>query len=141
MKMKIILLLSVIISLAGCNLNTKIHNDEFDKMEAEKITSAFYGGAVTNDYSKIDTLFSPIQYTKQKRDSLGIFIKDIHDQFGTIVTWNLVDWQTIDVKGTDSKTEYVLIYNVEFSSKSVIETFIMRKEDGKVRIFDLRIAE
>ncbi len=141
MSIKMILTPLVVISLTGCNLNTTVHNDEFDKMEAEKITSAFYRGVVTNDYSKIDTLFSPTQYKNQKRDSLGIFIGDIHKQFGTIVTWSLADWKTVDVKGTDAKTEYALVYNVEFSSKNVAETFIMRKEEGKVRIVDLQITE
>jgi hypothetical protein len=140
-KINKILGLFTMLFFVGCNLNTTTHNSRYDKIEAERNTNAFYRGVLTSDYSKVDTLFSPMHYNKQKRDSLGIFIKNIHDQFGTIVTWNLIDWQTVDVKGTDDKTDYALVYSVKFSKKEITETFIMRKEDGKIKIIDLQISE
>ncbi len=55
-------------------------------------------------------------------------------QFGIIKNNSLIYWETTIIKGTDSKNEYVLIYNVERDIKNTQEKFTLHKYGDSIKV-------
>jgi len=133
--MRNIILLSILtIVFAGCNFNTTSTNNEYDRKDAEKITNKFYHYLDMNDFKKAETLFSEKFFEVTDRDQLQkIFEKTVED-CGTLTNFELQDWNTLVVKGSNPKSEYVLLYKVSRKKKDTMERVSMMKENDSIKI-------
>ena len=118
----------------SCKFNVTDTNDQFDMMAAQKITDRFYAATFTKNITGIDTLFSEELYKETPKDSVLKMFTNKNSEFGDLITWNLKEWKTQDVMGTDSRIEYLFIYDAEYTNIKTIETFYMRNENNKIRI-------
>lgn len=58
---------------------------------------------------------------------------------GTIKEYNLGNWETLVVKGSNAKSEYLLTYDVTRELRKTKETFSMRMENGVIKIVGYNI--
>ena len=139
--MKIFYILSVFsIFLTSCQLNTTSSNRESDKREAEEITNKFYHHLEMNEFDKAETLFSESFFEVTDREKLNkIFQKTIED-CGDLSNFELEEWNTFVVSGTDSKSEYVLLYKVTRDKKQTTERIgMVKEEDENIRIVSYHV--
>jgi len=120
--------ISIAFVLAACNFNATYTNDEEDKKEAEKIINDFYNAVIAEDYATADAFFSPKFFAASPKDSLHRIFDRTKQNLGEFKSNKLLEWNTREIKGTDKKTEYVLVYEVEYSKHKATETISMLKE-------------
>ena len=58
---------------------------------------------------------------------------------GNFTNYQLSSWNTLIVKGTDSKSEYSLIYEVKRPLINTEEIFSLEKEKDKIKIVGYKI--
>ncbi|EJL73880.1 hypothetical protein [Chryseobacterium populi] len=140
--MKKIYLLIISFLLISCSFNQTFSNRESDKNDAEKISKKFYWelryGA---NYDKIYSLFSNKFFEVTPKETLDKMNTISQNEIGPIIEYNLVKWETFVAKGTNPRSEYVLIYDVKREMGKTQETFSMRKENGIIKIVGYRINQ
>ncbi|PZF73751.1 hypothetical protein [Taibaiella soli] len=126
--------LLVVLLLASCNVNATYEDREEDKMEVEAVADSFYNrleqGDHTGSYSFYTKKFLEVTDTSKIR----ALYKNIEGMCGIITSYKLLDWKTLIVKGTNSKSEYYLQYEAIRSHCKTLETLTFKKEDGRIRI-------
>ena len=132
--MKKIFTLFVICILMSCNFNGTFRNRESDKKEAELITANFYENMINNQENEAIKLFGKKFFEFMNRNQLDEMLTSIKTQDGNIIGFNLIKWDTYIVTGTNSKSEYVFIYDVKREKISTFEKITMIKEDGDIKI-------
>lgn len=133
------LLLSVLI-LASCSFNQTFSNRESDKDDAQKITQKFYWELLYgSNQDKIYYLFSDNFFEITSRDKLDELIMYAQQESGVIKEYNLKHWETLVIKGSNNKSQYLLIYDVVRESGKTQETFSMLKEDEIIKIIGYHI--
>lgn len=138
--MKKILLFITLTLLVSCSFNQTFSNRESDKDEAQKVSEKFYWELqYGSNQDKMYELFSDKFFEVTSREKLNQLNLDTQNHSGIIKQNDLVKWETLVVKGSDSKSEYLLIYNVTRESGMTEETFSMLKEDGIIKIVGYHI--
>lgn len=120
------------ILLTSCNITS--FNSESDKSEAEAITNKFYHHLEMNDFEKADKLFSEKFFEETDVEKLHKIYDYTLKEGGNLKNFILLEWNTLVVKGTDSKAEYVLLYNVEREKKNTTERIGLIKENDTIKI-------
>lgn len=125
---------NVLISVS-CHFNKTFINREKDKIEAEKVTNLFYEtvpkGIINNStYEMYGSKFWEAEDTISFRADF----KRIYDNFGALIEVKLDHWETIVVEGSNPKSEYRLYYLNQYENYKTKETFILEKENGKIKI-------
>lgn len=138
--MKTFSIIFSLIFLLSCNLNTTYSNRESDKREAEQITNKLYHYLEMQELEKAESLFSEQFFEVTDRETLNkIFAKTL-EECGNLTNFTLEEWTTFIVKGTDSKSEYVLIYKVTREKKNTTERIGMIKEkDETIKIVSYHV--
>jgi hypothetical protein len=123
--------------IIGCNFNANVsyENEEKEKEDAQSVIALFYMYSNKNDMVNIVNLFSDSFFKITNKQELRDFLSYKQMKLGEFKDYSLKDWKTNRVKGTNPKTEYLLIYDVKYSSYNAIETISLIKEDGKIKIF------
>jgi hypothetical protein len=68
-----------------------------------------------------------------------LVLDKIENENGKIKNDSLSTWQTLVVKGTNSKSNYLLTYEVDRDFSHTQETFIMQKENDTIKIEKYKI--
>lgn len=126
-----IILLSLFIS---CNFNSINKNREEDKKDAEKITDQFYNLIKQNNKEEIFKLCGNELFKLAPKEKVNQMLDTSSSQFGNIESYSLIYWETTAIKGTNSKNEYILIYNVERDIKNTQEKFTLHKDNDSIKI-------
>lgn len=138
--MKKILLLITLTLLVSCSFNQTFSNRVSDKNDAEKISKKFYWESLhgTNK-DKIYELFSEKFFEITNKNQLDKLISNAQQEYGVIKEYNLQHWETLVVKGSNSKSQYLLTYSVIRESGTTKETFSMLKENENIKIVGYHI--
>lgn len=142
MKSKIIYLLITSFLLISCNFNQFYKNRESDKADGEKIPRKFYwelryGTNQDNIYKLFGDKFFEVSDKEKLAEMLSIVTK-----IGPVEDYTLSKWETLVVKGTDSKSEYLFTYDVKRGNETTHETFTMEKDkQGDIKIVGYHINQ
>ncbi|CAD7810345.1 hypothetical protein CHRY9390_02163 [Chryseobacterium aquaeductus] len=138
--MKKILLFFILATLVSCSFNQTFSNRESDKDEAQKVAEKFYWELqYGSNQDKMYELFSDKFFEITSKEKLNQLNLDTQNHRGIIKQNDLVKWETLVVKGSDAKSQYLLIYNVARESGMTEETFSMLKENGIIKIVGYHI--
>ena len=133
--MKYLYLFLVSFTLLSCNYNNIYTNRESDKNDAEKVSKKFYWEVLHgSNEDDIFKLFSEQFFNVTNKDKLRELISVSNNEFGEISEYNLVHWETMVVRGTNAKSEYILVYDVVRKNAKTQEKFFMINENGVIRI-------
>ncbi|MCS3871274.1 hypothetical protein J3D55_004190 [Chryseobacterium ginsenosidimutans] len=141
MKPIIYLLFSFL--LTSCNFNQFYKDRESDKEDGEKIPQKFYwelryGGNQDDIYKLFDEKF----FAVTDQEKLLELINVTQNKIGPVQEYNLVKWETMVVKGSNARSEYLLTYDVKRGSENTEETFTMEKnKDGDIKIVGYRVNQ
>jgi len=141
--MKHLYLILISFLLISCSFNQTFSNREEDKKDAEEISQKFfwelkYGGNMDTIYS----LFGDKFFEVTDKDKLLQIINTSQNDIGRVEEYNLVKWETLIVKGSNSKSEYVLVYDVKRGTAKTEETFSMQKDkNGDIKIVGYRVNQ
>ena len=138
--MKTFSIIFSLIFLLSCNLNTTYSNRESDKREAEQITNKLYHYLEMQELEKAESLFSEQFFEVTDRETLNkIFTKTL-EECGNLTNFNLEEWTTFIVQGTDSKSEYVLVYKITRHKKNTTERIgLIKEEDETIKIVSYHV--
>ena len=138
--MKTFSIIFSLIFLLSCNLNTTYSNRESDKREAEQITNKLYHYLEMQELEKAESLFSEQFFEVTDRETLNkIFAKTL-EKCGNLTNFTLEEWTTFIVKGTDSKSEYVLVYRITRDKKNTTERIgLIKEEDEAIKIVSYHV--
>lgn len=138
---KIISSFFFIVLFASCNFsgNVSFSDEEQEKENAEAVAAQYFMAISRSDYVRALPLFSDdfFKFTN-KKETIALFEKTAI-ALGKFETYKLADWETLRVKGTNARTEYLLVYDVKYSNFDAQEIFSMVKEGENVKIFGYRI--
>lgn len=109
---------------------------EQDRKEAEKITQKFY--SLLKEHNKEDAFKLFDQNTTDKEKFYLIYDK-VENENGSIINYKLIEWQASIIKGTNSKSEYLLTYNVARDISNTKEFFLLQKINDTIKIIKTRI--
>ncbi|MDR3025264.1 hypothetical protein [Chryseobacterium sp.] len=126
MKKYIVLLLSLL--LINCSFK------ESSLKEAEKTTQQFYSLLKENDREKIFNLCGNELFKIATQEQVNEMFDTSFSQFGNIKNDSLIYEQASIIKGTHSRNEYILIYNVNRDIKNTQEKFTLHKENNSIKI-------
>lgn len=141
--MKKIYFLLIALLLISCNFNQIYKDRESDKKDGEKIPQKFYwelkyGANQDNIYK----LFGKKFFTVTSKEKLTELINMTQNKIGPVQEYNLVKSETMIVKGSNARSEYIFIYNVKRGTENTEEIFTMEKnEDGDIKIVGYRVNQ
>ena len=129
------------IFLSSCNFsgNVSFSNEEEEKTNAESVAAEFFMAVSQSDFERTLPLFSESFFALTSEEQMLENLKETKVKLGNFETFKLSDWKTLRVKGSGSKSEYLLVYDVKYSNFDAQEIFSMVKEGEKVKIVGYRI--
>lgn len=135
--------LIMILVFYSCDFNVKVQekNNRFDKEQAENVGALFYYHTANKNYDSILKLMGDNFYKISSQKELKDFLIDKEKKYGNFKDTNLRHWETNNVKGAQSKTEYLLVYDVSYENHKTIEKISLIKEGEKVKIFGYHIDD
>lgn len=125
--------------LISCNFNTTYQNREDDKKDAEKITQKFYKLLKKGNTKDILPLFSEDFFKVTNKDKFIELFEKTNNTYGNILNDSLSHWETLVVKGSKPKSEYLLVYNVKRDKIDSQEYITLHKEKDGIKIFEYRV--
>lgn len=140
-KLSVIVLVAFSLTMAGCTFNATSINQSEDKEAAEEIANEFYGYMSENKHEEAYKLFSHRFLAVTPKDSLLMMFKRTKEILGDFKGNELQSWESKEVSGTDSRTEYVLVYDIKYSKHKAIETISLLKEgdEGDIKILGYNV--
>ncbi|MBP2619398.1 hypothetical protein [Chryseobacterium jejuense] len=137
--MKKYILIFITFFLISCNFNSTSQNREEDKKEAEKITERFYYFIKKNDKENAIELISKNLFKVTPKEKFSQILGSCSSECGEIKSYSLNHWETFVVKGTNPRSEYVLVYDVNRTIKNTKEKFTLKKENDSIKILGYNI--
>lgn len=131
---KIIIFLALILCSCNFSVNSVQTNKESDKEQAEAVAAKLYWHTLNNEFDKIPELFGATFYKENKKEDLVDFLLKKKEVQGNFIEFNLKDWSTKLVSGTNPLSEYILVYEVKYEKKTVIEKISMIQEKNRIKI-------
>ncbi|PQA95659.1 hypothetical protein B0A69_04600 [Chryseobacterium shigense] len=141
--MKKLYLILISFLLISCSFNQTFSNREEDKKEAEEISKKFfwelkYGGNLDTIYN----LFGDKFFEVTDKEKLLQIINTTQNDIGRVEEYDLVKWETLIVKGSNAKSEYLLVYDVKRGTAKTEETFSMEKDkNGDIKIVGYKVNQ
>jgi hypothetical protein len=141
-QFKKIYFLIISLLLISCSFNEFYKDRESDKKDGEKVSQKFYWelrhGANQDDIYK---LFGEKFFAVTDKEKL-VELLNITNKIGPIQEYNLSKWETLVVKGSNAKSEYLLTYDVKRGVETTHETFTMEKDkNGDIKIVGYRVNQ
>ncbi|WP_278380517.1 hypothetical protein [Chryseobacterium arthrosphaerae] len=133
-KRYILILVSFL--FVGCSYDKIYENRESDKQDAQKVINKFYFLIQQNNREDAFRLFNQKTTSREK---FNFVLDKVENENGKIKNDSLSTWQTLVVKGTNSKSNYLLTYEVDRDFSHTQETFIMQKENDTIKIEKYKI--
>ena len=130
----------LLLLLVNCTFNTSSENREEDKKEAEQVAQNFYILMKENNSEDAFKLISKNLFKVTPKEKFKQILNKSSTECGNIKNDSLVHWETLVIKGTNPKSEYMLIYNVKRDIKNTQEKFTLHKEGDSIKIvgYDIR---
>lgn len=125
--------------VASCSCNTSFTNRESDIKEAQDFANRFYDLLKSNDFDKTYSLYSKNFYDVTDTPELDKIYHGTLSNLGEIKSINMEQCETRVVKGTDSKSEYVMLYKVDRAKYASEEMIRLEKENNKMKILSYRV--
>ncbi|REC52041.1 MULTISPECIES: hypothetical protein [Chryseobacterium] len=132
MKKYILILLTLFLINCGAK--------EQDRKEAEKITQKFYSLLKENNREEIFKLCGNELFKIATKEQVNQMFDTSFSQFGNIKNDSLIYEQASVIKGTNSRNEYILIYNVNRDIKNTQEKFTLHKDGDSIKIVGYYIS-
>jgi hypothetical protein len=132
----LLIILNIFI-LFGCNFFYK--NREEDKNDAEKVTIEFYNFLQHDKYELTYKFFSPELLEVTDSTKLKLTFESLKSKLGAIKSYKLTDWETLRIEGTNPKSEYVLVYEIERELYNSKERISLVKVDGEIKIIGFNV--
>jgi len=126
--------LLIVAGFSSCSMNTTYNNRESDKQDAERVAEQLYHFLKANEPQKAMSLFSPKFFSATDTNRLYQLLDTAKIVNGSIESYILANWQTNIVKGTDTRSDYVLVYVVRRERKDTQETILFEKEGESIKI-------
>lgn len=128
------LLILFYVFIVSCNVNGAYENREEDKKDAEAITNKFYSFLMQKNYSNSYKLYTRNFFSKTDTNKLRKFYDQIEVNCGQVESYELIDWKTSVIKGTNHSSKYYFIYKVRYTKAITNESIILFKEEDEIRI-------
>lgn len=138
-KYSLILIIIFFIFTIGCNFNSINKNREKDKQDAEKVVQGFYAFIKENNKETAYKLISKSLFKVTSKEKLNQILNISSVECGKIKNDSLIYWETVVIKGTNPRSEYILIYNVKRTIKNTKEKFTLKKENDSIKIVGYNI--
>ncbi|KXH85674.1 hypothetical protein [Chryseobacterium kwangjuense] len=141
--MKHLYLILISFLLISCSYNQTFSNREEDKKDAEQISRKLYwelkyGGNLDTIYN----LFGEKFFEVTDKNKLLQIINATQNDIGRVEEYDLVKWETLIVKGSNPRSEYVLVYDVKRGTAKTEETLSMQKDkNGDIKIVGYRVNQ
>lgn len=110
------------------NLNLQRKNTTSDKIEGEKVVNIYFDNIKSDKENDNLSLFSNAFFEKVSKEDFVKKRSAVDIKLGKVLDRKLLKWETNIVDGTNPKSEYLFIYEVEREKYSSIETFYLIKE-------------
>jgi hypothetical protein len=134
MKKKTILILFISTFITSCTFNSSYVDREVDRQEAERVTVKFFYLLHEKKFNETHSLFSPRFMEVTNKEKLNQLFQASEEKLGSVKDQSLESWNTNVVKGTNSKSEYLLVYNVKRTKFNSKETLRLEKENDTIKI-------
>jgi len=130
-----------LILVTSCNLTGTQINQLSDKEDGEKIANNLFSALRDNNYKSAERLFGKEFFSATPKDSLYIIFRKTREHLGEFKGNKLIDWRTNEISGTINKTEYLLVYEVEYDKHKSSETISMLKkgDNGPIKIIGYHV--
>lgn len=128
-----VLIFVFVINFCSCNFTSTYHNRPSDKSEAEIVSNQLYDYLAKDQYSDAQFLFSEKFFEITSKDSLRKMFLDIK-KLGKYHERSLVNWETLVMQDSSSKSEYVLFYDVVYEYFPAQEMIRLEKENDSIKI-------
>ena len=138
-KGKIIGTLVCVIFLASCQCNYSRHNDDSDRAEAARIVNEFYVHYELHEFSKTHKLFVKDYFKVKDSVAFDSSLSKVIRKYGEIADYNIIDYSTKVISGTNSMAFYELVYRVKYLKDSTTEYFKLEKNDKKIKIVEYTV--
>jgi len=123
----------------GCHFNSTYDNLEKDRKSAEVITNKFYSLLKDRNYTATYQLFSEQFFAATDTQKLNNIYEVTYEKLGPIDSISLEKWQTQDIRGTDSRTDYAFLYKVKHKNYNSEESIVLTKENGAIKIIGYHV--
>jgi hypothetical protein len=141
-RLKKFYLLIIAFLLISCNFNQFYKDRETDKVDGEKIPQKFYWELqYGTNQDDIYQLFGEKFFTVTSKEKLAQLL-DVTNKIGPVQEYNLSKWETLVVKGSNPKSEYLFTYDVKRGTEKTQETFTMEKDkSGFIKIVGYHVNQ
>lgn len=115
-------------------------NNDSDKREGEKITGTYFDNILLEKPEENLKLFSEEFFKQTSKEDLLKQFRFIEEKLGKLTSKEIQVWETSVLNGTNPKSEYLFIYNVEREKFNSVETFYLMKESNdSIKIYSYKI--
>ena len=123
------------------NGNLTYENEKSEKQDAESVAALLYLYTSREDYNKILEQISDSFFKVSSRKLTIDYLLDKKINAGKFKYFTLKNWQTKRTLGDNPKNEYLLIYEVTYTNKKLLETIILVKEKAQIKIISYSFNE
>jgi len=125
--------------IAGCHFNSTYNNREVDKQDGEKAVSEFYELLKNKNYKGTYTFFDKRFFEVIDTQKLNEIYEIAFEKLGSVESYDIEQWGTESVVGTDPKTNSQFLCNVKRSNFVSKETITLIKEKGEIKIISYHV--
>lgn len=129
----------LVLTIGGCQVNGTYKNRESDKRDGEAVAIDFFELLSKSEHQKIYNLFSERFYEVSDTLELKKLLDMSNEQLGEIENFEIEDWETESVVGTNSQVKYGFLYNVKRSKFPSKETIVLQKEKDDIKILSYNV--
>ena len=132
----------IIVSTFSCknDFYAQRKNNESDKREGEKITGIYFDNVFLGKPKENLKLFSNEFFKEFSKEDLLKQSQFIDEKLGKITSKEIQAWETSIATGTNPKSEYLFVYNVEREKFNSVETFYLMKDaNDSIKIYSYKI--
>jgi hypothetical protein len=142
MKQIYLLIIAFLLTLTSCSFNQIYKDQESDKKDGEQVTQKFYWEILHgSNQDKIYNLFGEKFFEVTDKEKLEELL-NITTKIGPVEEYNLSKWETLVVKGTNPKSEYLFTYDVKRGNETTHETFTLEKDkEGSIKIVGYHVNQ
>ena len=134
MKKQTLLILLISIFISSCTFNSSYVDRDVDRQEAERVTVKFFYLLRDKKFNETHSLFSPRFLEVTNKEKINQIFQTSEERLGSIKDQILESWNTNIVKGTNSKSEYLLVYKVKRTKFDSKEKIRLEKENDTIKI-------
>ena len=125
--------------LIGCNFNATRTNLKSDRDRAIVVSDKLFDCLEHDNHECADRLFSKNFFESTPADSLHVIYGMSKEVLGDFKVRVLEEWKTTVVSGTNPVSEFLLVYNVEYTKHPAQIILGMTEENNEVKIQGYRI--